>query len=256
MEPRLVVFLPGIADITAFFETLSPLESREQGCGGLGLRIFAMHSMIPREEQEEVFRPPPAGMCHIVLASNVAESSLTLPSVSGVIDMSLRRSLEYDPRRLISCLVTTWCSQSSCKQRSGRAGRTMPGRAVRMVTRAFFEDEMIEFDPPDMLSAPLTKLFLQAKQLCIKLGHIQQKGIIPQGIDVQITSPSILLKQLVSPPATELVEAAINELSDVGAVDSNHEEALITPLGHICMVLPCELRLCRLIYFGLSLGSG
>jgi len=249
----LVVFLPGIADITAFYETLSPLESREQG-RGLALRIFAMHSMIPREEQEEVFRPPPAGTCHVVLASNVAESSLTLPSVSGVIDMSLRRSLEYDPRRLISCLVTTWCSQSSCKQRSGRAGRTMPGRAVRMVTRAFFEDEMIEFDPPDMLSAPLTKLFLQAKQLCIKLKHIQQKGIIPKGIDVQLTSPTVLLKQLVSPPATELVEAAITELSDVGAVDSNHEEALITPLGHICMALPCELRLCRLIYFGLMLN--
>eukprot|EP00439_Symbiodinium_sp_Y106_P077269 s1139_g16.t1 len=233
----LVVFLPGIADITTFYETLSPLESREQG-RGLALRIFAMHSMIPREEQEEVFRPPPAGTCHVVLASNVAESSLTLPSVSGVIDMSLRRSLEYDPRRLISCLVTTWCSQSSCKQRSGRAGRTMPGRAVRMVTRAFFEDEarltravsswasleMIEFDPPDMLSAPLTKLFLQAKQLCIKLKHIQQKGIIPKGIDVQLTSPTVLLKQLVSPPATELVEAAITELSDVGAVDSNHED--------------------------------
>ncbi|CAE7217436.1 spn-E [Symbiodinium sp. CCMP2456] len=249
----LVVFLPGIADITAFYETLSPLESREQG-RGLALRIFAMHSMIPREEQEEVFRPPPAGTCHVVLASNVAESSLTLPSVSGVIDMSLRRSLEYDPRRLISCLVTTWCSQSSCKQRSGRAGRTMPGRAVRMVTRAFFEDEMIEFDPPDMLSAPLTKLFLQAKQLCIKLKHIQQKGIIPKGIDVQLTSPTVLLKQLVSPPATELVEAAITELSDVGAVDSNHEEALITPLGHICMAIPCELRLCRLIYFGLMLN--
>ena len=73
-------------------------------------------------------------------------------------------------------------------------------------------------------------------------------------IDVQITSPTVLLKQLVSPPATDLVEAAISELSDVGAVDRKHEEALITPLGYICMALPCELRLCRLIYFGLNLG--
>ncbi|CAK0789347.1 unnamed protein product [Prorocentrum cordatum] len=162
----LIVFLPGIADITSFYEALAPLDgSRTRGgdSGGgfvrqkswdtlpdgspkvpskqqaVTLRIFPMHSLIPREEQEEVFNAPPKGVCHIVLASNIAESSLTLPSVCAVIDMCLRRSIEYDARRLMSCLVTTWCSQSSCKQRSGRAGRTMPGTAVRMVTRNFFE---------------------------------------------------------------------------------------------------------------------
>lgn len=60
-----------------------------------------MHSLIPREEQEEVFKPPPPGVCHVVLASNIAESSLTLPSVCGIIDLAMRRSIQYDARRLL-----------------------------------------------------------------------------------------------------------------------------------------------------------
>lgn len=260
----LIVFLPGIADITAFYETLAPLDSSRRADdssrshdrlkgSSVSLKIFPMHSMIPREEQEEVFNPPPKGVCHVVLASNVAESSLTLPSVCAVIDMGLRRSIEYDARRLMSCLITTWCSQSSCKQRSGRSGRTMPGRAVRMVTRQFFEEEMVEFDPPEMLSAPLTKLYLQAKQLCFKLASMHSEGIIPESVRMDLTSPTLLLEQLVQPPTTTLIGAAIRELADVGAIDRPSENCMITPLGYIAMALPCDLRLCRLLYFGLML---
>eukprot|EP00930_Biecheleria_cincta_P099212 TRINITY_DN90857_c0_g1_i1.p1 TRINITY_DN90857_c0_g1~~TRINITY_DN90857_c0_g1_i1.p1 ORF type:complete len:1288 (-),score=243.86 TRINITY_DN90857_c0_g1_i1:42-3905(-) len=260
----LIVFLPGIADITAFYETLAPLDSSRRADesswsqdrlkgSSVSLRIFPMHSMIPREEQEEVFNPPPKGVCHVVLASNVAESSLTLPSVCAVIDMGLRRSIEYDARRLMSCLITTWCSQSSCRQRSGRAGRTMPGRAVRMVTRQFFEEEMVEFDPPEMLSAPLTKLYLQAKQLCYKLASMHSQGIIPKSVRMDLTTPTSLLEQLVQPPTTTLIGAAIRELADVGAIDRPSENCMITPLGYIAMALPCDLRLCRLICFGLML---
>jgi len=270
----LIVFLPGIADITSFYETLAPLdtsradrrsslESWRDGPddspvrasnGSLALRIYPMHSLIPREEQEEVFKPPPPGVCHVVLASNIAESSLTLPSVCGIIDLAMRRSIQYDARRLMSCLVTTWCSQSSCKQRAGRAGRTMPGKAVRLVTRGFFQSDMVEFDPPEMLNAPLTKLYLQAKQLCAKLEGMWDRGLIPDNIDMDLSTPTHLLGEVVQPPSTELVKAAIAELADVGCVDRNSEDALITPLGYLAMALPCELRLCRMLYFGLMMG--
>lgn len=270
----MIVFLPGIADITSFYETLAPLDTSRADRrssfeawddaggatpvassvnGGVALRIYPMHSLIPREEQEEVFKPPPAGVCHVVLASNIAESSLTLPSVCGIIDLAMRRSIQYDARRLMSCLVTTWCSQSSCKQRAGRAGRTMPGRAVRLVTRSFFE-EMVEFDPPEMLNAPLTKLYLQAKQLCAKLENMWNRGLIPEGIDMDLSTPTLLLEEVVQPPSTALVEAAISELADVGCIDRPDEDALITPLGYLAMALPCELRLCRLLYLGLMLN--
>jgi len=285
----LIVFLPGIADITSFYETLAPLDGARQekrepqtrssfsenwrdndnswrtttkdqdaantaSTEPVSLRIFPMHSLIPREEQEEVFNEPPKGICHVVLASNIAESSLTLPSVCGIIDLAMRRSIQYDARRLMSCLVTTWCSQSSCKQRSGRSGRTMPGVAVRMVTRPFFDTQMVEFDPPEMLNAPLTKLYLQAKQLCYKLDHMYNSGLIPDDIDMDLTTPQLLLGEVVQPPSTLLVDAAITELAAVGCIDRATEDASITPLGYIAMALPCELRLCRLLYFGLTLG--
>jgi len=268
----LIVFLPGIADITSFYETLSPLDSSRKdrnslagwrdtpdgspvlANGAIALRIYPMHSLIPRDEQEEVFNSPPAGVCHVVLASNIAESSLTLPSVCGIIDLALRRSIQYDARRLMSCLVTTWCSQSSCKQRAGRAGRTMAGRAVRLVTRPFFQRNMVEFDPPEMLNAPLTKLYLQAKQLCGKLQKMWDDGLIPEWLPMNLQTPQALLQEVVQPPDTELVDAAIEELADTCCIDQKTNSAHITPLGQIAMALPCELRLCRLLYYGLMLN--
>lgn len=282
----LIVFLPGIADITSFYECMQNLDNARRPAAsaaaygaessnwrdtyddhdrrpspspdggsseGVKLRIYPMHSLIPREEQEEVFSPPPKGVCHVVLSSNIAESSLTLPSVCGIIDLAMRRSIQYDARRLMSCLVTTWCSQSSCKQRSGRSGRTMPGRAVRLVTRPFFES-MPEFDPPEMLNAPLTKLYLQAKMLCYKLDNLWRDGQIPDGIEMDLSTPQLLLGEVVQPPSTVLISAAITELADVGCIDRPAEDALITPMGYVAMALPCELRLCRLLYLGLALG--
>ncbi|CAE8614556.1 unnamed protein product, partial [Polarella glacialis] len=200
-----IVFLPGIADITTLFETLAPLDDSRDIGGRFGavtkrldcprLRVFALHSMIPRNEQEEVFNPVPKDQCHIVLASNIAESSLTLPDVCGVVDLALRRTVQYDTRRLMCCLVTTWCSQSSCKQRRGRAGRTMPGRAVCLVPKRFFNDQMPLFDPPEMMNAPLTKLYLQAKQLCTTLVGVTQRLSLPPNIRMDVTTPQSLLRE-------------------------------------------------------------
>merc|ERR1719188_950305 len=192
-----------------------------------------MHSMIPRQEQEEVFNEVPKDSCHIVLASNIAESSLTLPSVCAVVDLALRRTIQYDTRRLMCCLVTTWCSQSSCKQRSGRSGRTMPGRAVCLVPRRFFESQMPLFDPPEMLNAPLTKLYLQAKQLCTTLAAQAERVVLPPDVYMDVTAPKALLNEVVQPPSMALLEAAISELAAVGCLTTPTEEAEITPLGRV-----------------------
>lgn len=255
-----IVFLPGIADITSLFEALAPYDGTRALSDRWGqdnarsdspkLRVFALHSMIPRTEQEEVFRIVPKDCCHIVLASNIAESSLTLPSVCAVVDLALRRTIQYDTRRLMCCLVTTWCSQSSCKQRSGRAGRTMPGRAVCLVPRRFFETHMPIFDPPEMLNAPLTKLYLQAKQLCLVLSTNRERIQLPPEANMDVSAPKALLKEVVQPPSMELLEAAMQELAAVGCLTTPHEDANITPLGRIAISLPCDLRICRLLYLG------
>eukprot|EP00438_Fugacium_kawagutii_P029379 Skav202097 [mRNA] locus=scaffold513:270780:282995:- [translate_table: standard] len=128
---------------------------------------------------------------HIVLASNIAESSLTLPNVCAVVDLALRRSVQYDTRRLMCCLVTTWCSQSSCKQRRGRAGRTMPGRAVCLVPRRFFEKQL----QPD--------------------------------VRMDVSAPKALLQEVVQPPSLELLDAAIWELAQVGCLTTADEVTIL-----------------------------
>ncbi|CAE7315781.1 spn-E [Symbiodinium natans] len=258
----IIVFLPGIADITQLFESLAPLDDvRSFGRPGVvrrsdcpRLRVFALHSMVPRQEQEEVFNEVPKDTGHVVLASNIAESSLTLPSVCAVVDLALRRTVQYDTRRLMCCLVTTWCSQSSCKQRRGRAGRTMPGRALCLVPRRFFESELPAFDPPEMLNAPLTKLYLQAKQLCSTLAKASDRVRLPPDVKMDISSPKALLNEVVQPPSLNLLDAAIQELSAVGCLTMPAEEAEITPLGQIAVALPCDLRICRLLFLGCLFG--
>eukprot|EP00439_Symbiodinium_sp_Y106_P077955 s920_g16.t2 len=258
----IIVFLPGIADITQLFESLAPLDDvRSFGRPGVvrrpdcpRLRIFALHSMVPRQEQEEVFNEVPKDTGHVVLASNIAESSLTLPSVCAVVDLALRRTVQYDTRRLMCCLVTTWCSQSSCKQRRGRAGRTMPGRALCLVPRRYFESELPAFDPPEMLNAPLTKLYLQAKQLCSTLSRVSDRVQLPPDVNMDISSPKALLNEVVQPPSLSLLDAAIQELSAVGCLTMPTEEAEITPLGQIAVALPCDLRICRLLFLGCLFG--
>ncbi|CAE7620413.1 tdrd9 [Symbiodinium sp. CCMP2592] len=258
----IIVFLPGIADITQLFESLAPLDDvRSFGRPGVvrrpdcpRLRIFALHSMVPRQEQEEVFNEVPKDRGHVVLASNIAESSLTLPSVCAVVDLALRRTVQYDTRRLMCCLVTTWCSQSSCKQRRGRAGRTMPGRALCLVPRRYFESELPAFDPPEMLNAPLTKLYLQAKQLCSTLSRVSDRVQLPPDVNMDISSPKALLNEVVQPPSLSLLDAAIQELSAVGCLTMPTEEAEITPLGQIAVALPCDLRICRLLFLGCLFG--
>lgn len=111
-------------------------------------RLFVLHSIVSREEQAEVFTEPPEGSfnlllpenevfvfsdtVHIILASNVAESSLTLPKVRLVVDFCLRRQLVYDKRRHLSSLVRTWASHASSHQRLGRTGRVFPGNFIML----------------------------------------------------------------------------------------------------------------------------
>lgn len=124
----MLVFLPGIAEISTLFEALASLErgplgapvrggapaasegDRASGAPGApggpdgtpspaqpACKLFVLHSTIGREEQAEVFSAPPPNVCHVVLASNIAESSLTLPNCRVVIDFCLRRQMIYDP---------------------------------------------------------------------------------------------------------------------------------------------------------------
>lgn len=99
------------------------------------------------------------------MATNIAESSLTIPGVEVVIDSGLHRSQMFDQSKGISTLALGWTPQSSVKQRLGRAGRLCPGTNIRLFTKEFYEKKMRPFDPAEIECAPLEKIYTQVKSL-------------------------------------------------------------------------------------------
>jgi len=250
------VFLPGIGEITELHEVLLPLEEPERETHmtwnpcmsrpDVRFRIFVLHSLIPKDEQEgAVFDAPPADTCHVILSSNIAESSLTIPKIRIVIDYGLRRQLVYDKRRHMSCLVTTWVSQASAKQRCGRTGRVFDGVNIRLFTRWFHDNYLLEFDPPEMQTAPLEKLYVNVKHLSCKLPEYQYG---PN--DKRKRTPKELLQLTAQPPDMASIESSIEVLDQLGAITDSTEEAELTVLGHLMMTVPLDVHLCRLVTFG------
>ena len=238
----ILVFLPGIAEISHYHECLTEeLIARNIASN---FSVFVLHSQVPLEDQKEAFDTPLSDRIHVILATNIAESSITFPKLRMVINFGIYRQLEYNSKRRISCLVKKWSSHASCSQRAGRAGRVFEGVAVHLFSKQFYEVVLREYDPPEMLTAPLAKLVLRAKQIGALLG---------------IPSPSEFLGLALSPPSLEQMEAALQDLADLGAIASDigqgvSEEAAITLLGHFSLSLPVDLVLCRLILFGIFFG--
>ena len=142
--------------------------------------LFILHSQVPLKEQVGIFNHPPPDKVNVILATNIAESSITLPKLRVVINFGLYIQLEYDNRRQLSCLKKSWCSRASCVQHAGRAGRVFDGIAIHLITKHFFQIGLPEFTPPEMATASLTKLFLQAKSMAKKLGIATPSEVLRQ----------------------------------------------------------------------------
>jgi len=228
----ILVFLPGMGEI----EEVQDLIESTVGMP-IPLQILVLHSLVPKEEQDLIMCPAQDGHCKLILSTNIAESSITIPDVRIIFDCGLQRSVLYDDQRRMSALMRTWCPQSSATQRAGRAGRVAPGRIFYLYTRAFHDNKMPEFDTPEMNRVPLEHTVLQVKSLLSELGTTTQ-----------------VLSQAMTPPPIERVLIAIKKLYEVGAITSNDESAQVSQLGRVAANLPVDLGLVKLILFGHTFG--
>lgn len=144
----ILVFLPGLAEIRRVESLLKSRVSAE---------IFILHGSVPFSSQCGVFDPPREGESRVILSSSIAETSITVPSVTLVIDSGLRRSAELNPSTYMSRLVTGPESVFSAGQRAGRAGRTGPGRCIRLWS---INDPRISESKPEILTSDLSGLVL------------------------------------------------------------------------------------------------
>ena len=232
-----LVFLPGLEEILSMYDYLDHTLSL------YGLKntfsVFLVHSQLPLSDQKEALEEPMQDVVHVLLSTAIAESSLTIPKLRLVINFCLKREVIFKARKEMSCLERVWCSKASCSQRAGRAGRVFPGVAVHLVTKDFYSSEFPDYDIPEMVKSPLTKVFLQAKVL---------------GKWLKFPVPSKLLRETLSPPDHLQLKYAIKELFHSGAIAAPHESADMTLFGKFSLELPIDIRLAKLVYFGICFG--
>ncbi|XP_028820912.1 probable ATP-dependent RNA helicase DHX37, partial [Denticeps clupeoides] len=145
----------------------NPDDYDEKSDPSIPLYVLPLYSLLAPEQQAKVFRPAPAGTRLCVVATNVAETSLTIPGVRYVVDCGRVKKRFYDRVTGVSSFKVTWTSQASANQRAGRAGRTEPGHCYRLYSSAVFSDFSL-FSEAEITRRPVDDLVLQMKDLNIQ----------------------------------------------------------------------------------------
>ncbi|KAI0898080.1 P-loop containing nucleoside triphosphate hydrolase protein [Annulohypoxylon nitens] len=144
--------------------------SDEVGSGPLKMHILPLYSLLPTREQMRVFDDPPEGSRAIILATNIAETSLTIPGIRYVFDSGRSKERKFNKDTGVQSYEISWISKASANQRAGRAGRTGPGHCYRLYSSAVFERDFPEFADPELLRMPIEGVVLQLKAM--RLQHV------------------------------------------------------------------------------------
>lgn len=228
----ILVFMPGLAEITKLYEACGDNAAVSAATAG-GKYLIALHSTLSTAEQGIVFDHAPEGVRKIVIATNIAETSITIDDVVYVVDSGKCKENGYDPNTRMQLLLEQWVSRASARQRRGRAGRVQAGRCFRMYSRHVHDKVFAEHTLPEIRRVPLEGLCLQI-QLQRMAGGIA--GFLSKALE---------------PPKVESVETAVAALKQLGALD---ERENLTPLGQHLATLPVDVRVGKMLLYGSMLG--
>lgn len=219
----LLVFLPGRGEIERIRQNLA------QHVMATGIEVLPLYGDLPAAEQDKALTPANAGLRKVVLATSIAETSLTIEGVSVVIDSGLARRARFDPRSGMTRLETLTVTRAAADQRRGRAGRLGPGTCYRLWSPAT-EQQLAAFTPPEILEADLCPLVLEVANWGAER---------PQQ-----------LRWMTAPPAAAWTQAS-ELLQWLGALD---ERGRITPAGREMAGLGMHPRLARMLLEARGLG--
>ncbi|KAF9192647.1 hypothetical protein BGZ50_008354 [Haplosporangium sp. Z 11] len=224
-EGAILIFLPGMPEIRKLFDALK--VNRRFGDESQ-FSLWPLHSSISSEGQSQVFDIPPPGVRKIVMATNIAETGITIPDVTIVIDTGKSKQIKFDEKKRVTTLQERFIAKANARQRRGRAGRVQEGVCFHMFSKMTFDEYMPEYQMPEIMRMPLEELCLMIK-MC-ELGEIAE--VLGSALDA---------------PPVKAVENAIQALQDVRALTSSQE---LTPLGiHLCN-LPVDVHIGKMILFG------
>ena len=243
----ILIFLPGTAEIEALFRVLINGENVSR-CN-CTIKVHRLHSGVKRHAQKAIFAPAAARNIKIVLSTNVAETSITIPDASYIVDTGRVKESRYNSSSRLKELVTVWTSQASAKQRAGRAGRTCPGVCYRLYPKSFFDETLLEQGTPEMVRTPLDELVLQ---VCLLYEQRRKSNSVGKNDGVD---PSKLLNQVPEPPSPTSLEQACQHLIDVDAlVEVDDHKFRLTPLGFHLSRLPMDPKVGKVLIVGCLLG--
>eukprot|EP00756_Hemistasia_phaeocysticola_P005500 Hpha_TRINITY_DN13357_c0_g2::TRINITY_DN13357_c0_g2_i1::g.95316::m.95316/K14442/DHX36, RHAU; ATP-dependent RNA helicase DHX36 len=222
-----LVFLPGKADLENLESRLAKSDCSEE------LHVLTLHGQQTPEQQCQVFKPPPGGKRKVVVATNVAETSITIDDIVYVVDSGRVKERRWNASNSLATLQDTRISEANALQRQGRAGRTSPGVCYKLwPSRVTLE----RHQTPEMVRSPLAELVLQS---CL-LG---------------VQHPVEFLEEAMQPPPHRAIEEAITTLVSIGAVIQSPDGSIcLLPLGFQLATLPIDPRLGKMLLLSCCLG--
>lgn len=203
-----------------------PEEEGETGTGPKRMHVLPLYSLLPTKEQMLVFQPPPDGSRLVILATNVAETSLTIPGIRYVFDCGRSKERKYDHLTGVQSFEVGWISKASASQRSGRAGRTGPGHCYRLYSSAVYERDFQEFAEPELLRMPIEGVVLQLKAM-----NLQNVVNFP----------------FPTPPGRQSLRQAERLLNYLSAINSSGQ---VTQIGRTMSIFPLSPRFSRILLVG------
>ena len=188
--------------------------------------ILPLYSMLSADEQAKVFAPVPDGHRLIVIATNIAETSITIPGISYVVDSGRQKCRNYHAGTGVASYDIMWISKAAADQRAGRAGRTGPGHCYRLYSSSVYARYLDAFALPEVLTRPLDDVVLAMKAM-----NVSNVASFP----------------FPTPPDKSQISAAVRLLANIGCVDVSKVEQVggdgkITSLGSAVAKLPLGVR--------------
>lgn len=202
------------------FDVGEPMEASSP------IHVLPLFSQLATKEQLKVFDPPPEGSRLIVLSTNVAETSLTIPGIRYVFDTGRSKEKDYNLTTGVQSFEVGWISKASANQRAGRAGRTGPGHCYRLYSSAVYERDFVEFAEPEILRMPIEGVVLQLKSM--DLQHV-----------TNFPFPT--------PPDHQSLIKAEKLLTYLGAISVDGK---ITPTGRDLSIYPLTPRFSKMLLIG------
>lgn len=223
----ILVFMSGVGEIRQACEAIRCILRNA------AVEVMPLHSNLSNDEQQRVFQPTKAGVRKIVVATNVAEASITIDGITAVIDSGRVKEMSHDPESGLTRLVEKYTSQASAVQRRGRAGRTRRGECWKLFTKTLESRKMPQDSEPEMMRVSLESVVL----------HV---------LSMKKSDVSSYLAAALDPPSLASISSAISNLLEAGAIREPPSSKAVstTALGQHLTNLPLDLRLGKLLILG------